>query len=57
MPSTDDIVRVMTGYDEAKESKKYADSLKLEAENISGNNYCLVWSTAYNGGFKPDAER
>ena len=57
MPSTDDIVRVMTGYDEAKEGKKYADSLKLEAENISGNNYCLVWSTAYNGGFKPDAER
>ena len=57
MPSSDEITRVINGYDEAKESKKYAASLKLEAENISGDDNRLIWSTEYNGGFKPNAER
>lgn len=54
IPTQDDINRVIEGRDRAQEAANYADSLVFEMQNISGDNYRMVWSTEYSGGFEPN---
>lgn len=53
-PTQGDINRVVNGYNLAKESADYADTIVCEMQQISGDNYRMVWSAEYSGGFEPN---
>ena len=53
-PTQADINRVVNGYNRAIGAADYADTIVCEMQQISGDNYRMVWSTEYNGGFEPD---
>ena len=53
-PGQGDINRVISGYNRADGAADYADSIVCEMEQVSGDNYRMVWSTEYNGGFEPN---
>lgn len=46
-PTQEEVDRVIAAYENAKAAKEYADSLVLDTEKISGNDYRMVWSTQY----------
>lgn len=41
-----EVDRVITAYENAKEAKKYADSFVMEMQQNSGEDYTMVWTTA-----------
>lgn len=53
-PTQDDINRVINGYNRADAAADYADTIVCEMQQVSGDNYRMVWSTEYNGGFEPN---
>ena len=53
-PTEKDIERVINGYNRAIGAADYADTIKCEMQQVSGDNYRMVWSTEYNGPFIPD---
>lgn len=56
-PTEKDINRVISGYDQADLAADYADTLVVEMQQISGDEYKMVWNNEYSGNFVPDAER
>ena len=53
-PTQGDINRVINGYNLADGAADYADTIVCEMQQVSGDNYRMVWSTEYSGGFEPD---
>lgn len=53
-PTQADINRVINGYNMADGAADYADTIVCEMQQVSGDNYRMVWSTEYSGGFKPN---
>lgn len=53
-PTQEEINRVINGYDRADGAADYADTIVCEMQQVSGENYQMVWSTEYNGGFEPN---
>ena len=53
-PTEEEIDRVISGYNRAGGAADYADTIVCEMEQVSGDNYRMVWSTQYNGGFEPN---
>lgn len=53
-PTQQEITRIIGGYNRASDAADYADTIACEMEQVSGDNYKMVWSTEYNGNFKPD---
>ena len=53
-PTQEDINRVINGYNRAKGAADYADTIVCEMLQESGDNYRMVWSMEYSGGFKPN---
>lgn len=39
--------RVLAAYDNAKTAKDYADSIVIEMQQNSGDDYTMVWTTRY----------
>lgn len=54
VPTQEEIDRVINGYNRAAEAPNYADTIVCEMEQVSGDNYKMVWSTEYNGSFEPN---
>lgn len=53
-PTQAEINRVINGYNLADAAADYADTIVCEMQQVSGDNYRMVWSTEYSGGFKPN---
>lgn len=53
-PTQADINRVINGYNLADGAADYADTIVCEMQQVSGDNYRMVWSTEYSGGFEPN---
>lgn len=53
-PTQEEIDRVISGYDRADGAANYADSIVCEMQQLSDDNYKMVWSTEYNGSFEPN---
>ena len=53
-PTQEDINRVIEASDRASEAADYADTIVCEMQLESGENYRMMWSTEYNGGFEPN---
>ncbi len=43
----EEVDRVLAAYDNAKTSAEYVESIALEMEQISGTDYCMVWTNQY----------
>lgn len=56
-PTQAEINRVIDGYNQARESADYAETLVLQTEQISEDEYRMKWSNKYTGDFVPDAEQ
>lgn len=56
-PTEKDIERVINGYNRAIGAADYADSVVMEMQLVSVENYQMVWSNQYNGNFVPNAEQ
>lgn len=46
-PTQQEVDRVISAYENAKEAKKYADSIIAEMQLNEGEDYKMVWSTKY----------
>lgn len=46
-PTQEEVDRVIAAYDNAKEGAKYAESIVVEMQLNEGDDYTMVWSTAY----------
>lgn len=53
-PTQQEINRVVAGYNRAGAAADYGATIVCEMQQVEGDNYCMVWSTEYNGGFVPD---
>lgn len=53
-PTQDDINRIINGYNQAAAAADYADTIVCEMQQVSGENYRMLWSTEYNGPFEPN---
>lgn len=53
-PTPAEISRVIAGYNRADNAADYADTIVCEMQQVSGDNYRMVWSTEYNGPFMPE---
>ena len=53
-PTDAEISRVVAGYTRANEAAAYAESMTFQMQQVSGDNYQMIWSTAYNGRFVPN---
>ena len=53
-PTQAEINRGINGYNRAEEAPEYAETIICEMEQVSGDNYRMVWSTEYSGGFEPN---
>ena len=49
-----DIERIVNGANRAKDATEYAATLVFRVDHVADDDYKFVWSTEYNGGFKPD---
>ena len=49
-----DIERIITGYNRASDGADYAATIVCEAQQVECDNYRMLWSTYYGGGFAPD---
>lgn len=46
-PTQQEVDRVIAGYENAKKSIQYAETIVIETQNNTGEDYTMVWSTAY----------
>lgn len=53
-PTLEDINRVINGYNQADAAADYAETIVCEMQQVSGDNYSMVWSTEYSGPFEPN---
>lgn len=53
-PTDSEISRVVAGYTRADGAADYAESIVCQMEQESGDNYRMIWSNAYSGGFVPN---
>ena len=53
-PTQAEINQVINGLNLATGAADYADTIVCEMQNISGENYRMVWSEEYHGGFEPN---
>ena len=50
-----DVERIINAKYEGIDAANYADAIVLETEQNSGDDYTLVWTTEYSGGYPPKA--
>lgn len=48
-----DINRIMNGYEDAKDATAYGEAIVLDVEQIDGDDYRMVWTQNYAGGYPP----
>lgn len=48
-----DIERIITGYNRANDGADYAATIVCETQLVADDNYRMIWSTYYGGGFVP----
>ena len=53
-PTQGEINRIVSGYNRADGAADYAATIVCEMQQVSGDNYKMVWSTEYSGGFEPN---
>ena len=53
-PTQAEINRVINGYNQADAAADYVDTIVCEMQQVSGDNYKMIWSTEYSGGFEPN---
>lgn len=46
-PTQEEVDRVVAAYENAKEAVIYANTIVVEMQSISGDDYNMVWNTAY----------
>lgn len=46
-PTQAEVDRVIAAYNNAKEAKNYADTIVVEMQLNSGDDYTMVWNTSY----------
>ena len=46
-PTQQEVTRVIAGYENAKTAAEYAESLVMEMQQNSGEDYTMVWSNQY----------
>ena len=46
-PTQQEVDSVVAAYENAREAKQYADSIVIEMQNNSGDDYTMVWTTGY----------
>lgn len=51
-PTESEIETVVDGYNRANGAADYADTIKCQMQQITGDNYKMLWSTVYNGSFE-----
>lgn len=51
-PTESEIETVVDGYNRAIGAADYADTVKCQMQQITGDNYKMLWSTVYNGSFE-----
>lgn len=49
-----EINRVVAGYNIAGDAADYGATVVCDVQQISGDNYRMVWTTEYNGKFEPN---
>lgn len=49
-----DIERIITGYNRAKDGADYAATIVCETQLVADDNYRMIWSTYYGGNFEPN---
>ena len=55
-PTDENISRVVAGYNRAVAAADYADTIVCQMQQVSGDNYQMLWSTEYTGPFEPNKE-
>lgn len=55
IPTPQDIERVIAAVNRATEAAIYGETIVCEMQQVSGDNYKMVWSTQYDGPFVPGA--
>lgn len=53
-PTAQEIARVVAGKDRAQAAAEYGETIRCQMQLVQGENYQLLWSTAYNGEFRPN---
>ena len=53
-PTQEEIDRIINGYNRAEDAADYADTIVCEMQQVSGENYGMLWSTEYTGPFEPN---
>lgn len=53
-PTQEEINRVVTGYDRAQAAAEYGETILCQMQQLEGDNYRMIWSTEYSGGFEPN---
>ena len=53
MSVASDVNRIVTGYIAAQEATEYAGAVTMEMQQISGDDYEMVWTAAYDGEYPP----
>lgn len=56
-PTQAEVNRVLLAYNRAKSAEGYAETIVMEAEQISGDDYRMNWSDEYTGDFIDVSER
>lgn len=46
-PTQEDVDNVIAAYENAKAAKGYADTIKLEMNQITGTDYKMIWTEQY----------
>ena len=52
-PTPEEINRIVAGNNRASAAADAA-TIVCEMQQVQEDNYCMVWSTEYNGGFVPN---
>lgn len=56
-PTQEQVNQVLSAYDLAVAAPGYVDTVIMDAEQISGDDYRMVWTDEYTGDFINTAER
>lgn len=48
-----DLNRVMNGYISARDAAEYEEALVLDEEQITADDYRMVWTDTYSGDYPP----
>lgn len=52
-PTSQEIDEIVNGQNQAQNAADYADTVKMEMQLISEENYQMVWTVTYTGPFVP----